>query len=791
MDLDQSGRGFQRVRTYLGPSLGWSDELVYPETSITTAGTYNVQAGDAMLLVNVPGAVTIQLPDVVAWVKQTANQPATGFGRQITVKDIGGNASNFPITIAPFGTQAIDGIHGPVTITASRATMTLVPLMDLSGWNVGASFVGAVPPGGGDVYKTGNNTFTGANVFNGPVSAPTVAGGDTSNSVATTAWVRGQNYLTSVSLSGYAPITSPVFLGAPQAPNPSPGDNSANIATTAWVKSLGYAAGGPFQPQNPGLTSLAAANSLGSMYYLSNTAPSTWSTVTVGTGLSLSGGVLTATAAGGNVSSSGSPTAPQLAQWVDASHIKGINASSLGFAPLASPVFTGNPTGPTVSNPGDNSTSLATTAFVQSVVSGSTAGVSSFNTRTGTVTLYSTDVTGVGGVLDAPNDGQLYGRKSLAWSVVPSTGSGATVTVSDTAPASPTAGQLWWDSTAALFYIYYNDGSSSQWVNTNNIAGVLAGYLPLTGGTLTGDLIVSETAPIIAVNKAASGTGVHFVGRTNGVARWDIVPGNSTAEGGTNTGSDFVINRYNDSGAIIDAPLSITRSTGQVTLATTNFTGAVTGPTPTAGDSSTLLATTSFVATSFAPLAAPAFTGNATTQTPAAGVYTSRIANTVWVSNNALMVTGGTATGNITLSGANAIKGTTTNDNAAAGYVGEVISATQATNVPMTTTTYTAITSISLTAGDWDVYGHVYFGPSGPVLGQVLGGINTAVANPPFGQAFSLVMGGSNVVSTQQWATPAVRLSLAATTTVYLIAWAAFSSGTCNGTGVIWARRAR
>lgn len=37
-------------------------------------------------------------------------------------------------------------------------------------------------------------------------------------------------------------------------------------------------------------------------------------------------------------------------------------------------------------------------------------------------------------------------------------------TVSDTAPASPVQGDLWWDSTSAQLYIYYVDGTSSQWV---------------------------------------------------------------------------------------------------------------------------------------------------------------------------------------------------------------------------------------------------------------------------------------------------------------------------------------
>lgn len=51
-------------------------------------------------------------------------------------------------------------------------------------------------------------------------------------------------------------------------------------------------------------------------------------------------------------------------------------------APIASPTFTGTPAAPTPS-PGDNTTKIATTAFVQNALSGS--GVSSFNSRTGAV----------------------------------------------------------------------------------------------------------------------------------------------------------------------------------------------------------------------------------------------------------------------------------------------------------------------------------------------------------------------------------------------------------------------
>ena len=41
------------------------------------------------------------------------------------------------------------------------------------------------------------------------------------------------------------------------------------------------------------------------------------------------------------------------------------------------------------------------------------------------------------------------------------------VTISDTAPGSPTNGMLWWQSSTGDLFIYYNDGTSSQWVQIN------------------------------------------------------------------------------------------------------------------------------------------------------------------------------------------------------------------------------------------------------------------------------------------------------------------------------------
>lgn len=44
----------------------------------------------------------------------------------------------------------------------------------------------------------------------------------------------------------------------------------------------------------------------------------------------------------------------------------------------------------------------------------------------------------------------------------------ALAAVSDTAPSTPTNGQMWFDSSDGSFNVYYNDGTSAQWINAVN-----------------------------------------------------------------------------------------------------------------------------------------------------------------------------------------------------------------------------------------------------------------------------------------------------------------------------------
>lgn len=120
-------------------------------------------------------------------------------------------------------------------------------------------------------------------------------------------------------LGAFAPKASPAFTGTPTAPTPAPGNNSTAIATTAFIAAT-----------------LAA---------LVNAAPATLDTLNE------------LAAALGN----------------DPNFATTISAQIALKAPLASPALTGNPTA-TTQAPGNNSTRIATTAFVAAAIAGLSGG---------------------------------------------------------------------------------------------------------------------------------------------------------------------------------------------------------------------------------------------------------------------------------------------------------------------------------------------------------------------------------------------------------------------------------
>lgn len=143
------------------------------------------------------------------------------------------------------------------------------------------------------------------------------------------------------------------------------------------------------------------------------------------------------------------------------------------------------------------------------------------------------------------------------------------------------------------------------------------------------------------------------------------------------------------------------------------------------------------------------------------------------------------------------IPGTTTNDNAAAGRVGEYVEAivTSASPVALVTATAKTVTSISLTAGDWDVFGQAGFTKAATtVIIYAVGSISltdNTLGTEPRRVGIAYADAGVDVANDLMLGLPVTRISVAATTTVYLVHIAGFGTDTCSGFGRLSARRVR
>lgn len=143
------------------------------------------------------------------------------------------------------------------------------------------------------------------------------------------------------------------------------------------------------------------------------------------------------------------------------------------------------------------------------------------------------------------------------------------------------------------------------------------------------------------------------------------------------------------------------------------------------------------------------------------------------------------------------IIGTTTNDNAAAGSVGQIIESSipVGSAVSLTTATPANITSISLTAGDWTVYGNVWTNPAGlTTTASIQAGISQTSATlptPPNSGASTRFADSFTVGQQQGIYVGQTRISIASTTTVYLVIQVAFAISTMSAFGYIGARRMR
>jgi hypothetical protein len=164
---------------------------------------------------------------------------------------------------------------------------------------------------------------------------------------------------------------------------------------------------------------------------------------------------------------------------------------------------------------------------------------------------------------------------------------------------------------------------------------------------------------------------------------------------------------------------------------------------------------------------------------------------------NYLPLAGGALTGPLSLTGAltpsqtAGIVGTTTNNNANAGSVGEYPTPIVSGTVTLSNSTGKNVAQITLPAGDWDVDGQIEISPAGQ--GSDFGGAVTLTSGVyPTGIALGRAeyAGGNGIFF---WASPVgpLRVSVSAPTIVYLVAFATFTGGACTAQGIIRARRVR
>jgi hypothetical protein len=122
--------------------------------------------------------------------------------------------------------------------------------------------------------------------------------------------------------------------------------------------------------------------------------------------------------------------------------------------------------------------------------------------------------------------------------------------------------------------------------------------------------------PSLQVRTPSAGFGGTLGFSTAASTRWEVQK-NSTAESGSNAGSDFGINRYSDAGSYIDTPIFIARSTGIVTLSQgANITGgnlSVSGASSALGYAAGTGGTTTQTGTKASPVALNKVTGTITT----------------------------------------------------------------------------------------------------------------------------------------------------------------------------------
>lgn len=382
-----------------------------------------------------------------------------------------------------------------------------------------------------------------------------------------------------------------------------------------------------------------------------------------------------------------------------------------------------------------------------------------------------------------------------------------------------------WDITenaTSLLFRAVNDANSSavNWMTVTRGTGTAISSVSIPSLALTSGNFFVGNASNNAVSVAMSGdatlanTGAVTVTKTNGTSFGAL----ATATPGTGVATALGVNVGTAGSPVVNGGVLGTPSSGTATNLTGVASGLTAGTVVTVDDTTTnsvmfptwvsgagnVAEKTSSTKLSFNPstgiLFATTFSGAGTNLTGTGASFTAGN-----VTTNANLTGDVTSVGNATTFTGKVggvlgqIPAANSNSNASAGNIGEFISSAipSGSSVSLTNNTTANVTSISLTAGDWDVSGQVaFFCNAATTSSAHIGAISTVSATLPTpgtlaGQAYAQSAVNYTAGTTPIFATGTTRISLNATTTVYLLGFSTFAVNTMNVYGVITARRAR
>ena len=305
-------------------------------------------------------------------------------------------------------------------------------------------------------------------------------------------------------------------------------------------------------------------------------------------------------------------------------------------APLANPAFTGNPTAPTPST-GDNDTSVATTAFVKAqayaplaspVFTGDPQAPTPLTADNDTSIATTGYVKAQAYLTEAPNDGLQYVRKSLGWSEVVATGGGSLFNYmfNTTTTAPPASGGVRFNNAtqASVTTVWMNYTTNDT--NPVNLKTFFLARVKVGDSLYFQDKDDPLKWQMYKVTAFTDSSTYATIGVT-----W-------TAGGNALTAARIIVSRE---GAGVANPIGEAPNDGKLygrqslnwvdALASPIFTGDPRAPTPTTADNDTSIATTAYVK---AQLADTALTGNPTAPTQTAGNSSTRIATTAFVATS-------------------------------------------------------------------------------------------------------------------------------------------------------------